>query len=324
MTSSPTPAVLPDARALIADVFRSWDMKRQADAYEAGSYDETLPMQALVARLSPPASDVAVPAGEIVALDDFAYDELWQAIADATRIDGGIIAISVVKFRESIRRLAAADHKVASDTGAGLRGALVKAREALAIYADPTGYTDNNGEQLTPDEAVHPGLLAASTLSEIDAALAIPTDATDGATGGGEVERKLPEPVHAMESLHRRVGFDVPTVITNRHLAAFQNGQPVDGATDEPKLLSSATTPGGDLLEQADTYRQALEEIAAAPDAYSVSIFREPDWQKAHDLLAAGGMTLDAISASNMRFVAERLAAVAEAALKPAGDGGEA
>lgn len=55
--ASDAAAILPVARKLIADVFRSWDMKRQADAYEAGSYDETLPMQALVARLSLPASD---------------------------------------------------------------------------------------------------------------------------------------------------------------------------------------------------------------------------------------------------------------------------
>jgi hypothetical protein len=40
-----------------------------------------------------------------IALDDFAYDELWQAIADATRIEGGFIAISVLKFREAIRAL---------------------------------------------------------------------------------------------------------------------------------------------------------------------------------------------------------------------------
>ncbi len=38
-------------------------------------------------------------------LEDYSYDELWQAIADATRVEAGMVAISVVKFRAAIRRL---------------------------------------------------------------------------------------------------------------------------------------------------------------------------------------------------------------------------
>lgn len=44
----------------------------------------------------------SAPAGDGVE-DEYTYDELWQAIADATRIEGGVIAISVRTFRESIR-----------------------------------------------------------------------------------------------------------------------------------------------------------------------------------------------------------------------------
>jgi hypothetical protein len=46
-----------------------------------------------------------------------------------------------------------------------------------------------------------------------------------------------------------------------------------------------------------------LARIEAWCDAYPVKVFREPDWKKAADLLKSGGMTLDAISASNMRHV---------------------
>ena len=38
-------------------------------------------------------------------------------------------------------------------------------------------------------------------------------------------------------------------------------------------------------------------------DAYPLDIFPEPDFKKAHEVLKANGITLDAISASNMRHV---------------------
>lgn len=53
-----------------------------------------------------------------------------------------------------------------------LRGLLDVALDALDSYADPTGYTDNNGEQLAPDEVVHQGLLAKETAANLRAALA--------------------------------------------------------------------------------------------------------------------------------------------------------
>jgi len=49
---------------------------------------------------------------------------------------------------------------------------LGKALAALDNYADPTGYTDGNGEQLDANAEVHEGLLAKSVAAEIRAALA--------------------------------------------------------------------------------------------------------------------------------------------------------
>ena len=49
-------------------------------------------------------------------------------------------------------------------------------------------------------------------------------------------------------------------------------------------------------------------------DEYDV--FPEPDFAKAHELLQAGGMTLDAISASNMRHVISGVREIVEEGLK--------
>lgn len=64
--------------------------------------------------------------------------------------------------------------------------------------------------------------------------------------------------------------------------------------------------------------REALEAIATWSDAYPLDVFPEPDFEKAHKLLQAGGMTLDAISASNMRHVVEEVGKIAKKALENA------
>ncbi len=72
-------------------------------------------------------------------------------------------------------------------------------------------------------------------------------------------------------------------------------------------------SPDADLVE---TYEDALHRIEAWSRAYPLSVFPEPDFKKAHDLLQAGGMTLDAISASNMRHVVEGVGKIAREALR--------
>jgi hypothetical protein len=63
-------------------------------------------------------------------------------------------------------------------------------------------------------------------------------------------------------------------------------------------------------------YREALEQIVAWSEAYPLSVFPEPDFKRAGDLLRAGGMTLDAISASNMRHVVTEVGKIARQALR--------
>ena len=65
----------------------------------------------------------------------------------------------------------------------------------------------------------------------------------------------------------------------------------------------------------------ALERIDDWSKAYPLTVFPEPDFKKARALLEAGGMTIDAISASNMRHVVEGVGKIARAALKKGSDG---
>lgn len=51
------------------------------------------------------------------------------------------------------------------------------------------------------------------------------------------------------------------------------------------------------------TDEEKLASIRTWCDAYPLAVFPEPDLKKARELLEAGGMTLDAVSASSMRHV---------------------
>ncbi len=77
-----------------------------------------------------------------------------------------------------------------------------------------------------------------------------------------------------------------------------------------------------DLSTTAEIARlgDALREIIAVRDAYPADVFREPDWEKVNQVLSNAGIMLDSISGSNMRHVAERVAAIARQALTPAPD----
>ena len=88
-------------------------------------------------------------------------------------------------------------------------------------------------------------------------------------------------------------------------------GQFVEGICETleriPKLEAS--------LEQMQTVVEAMERIVQWSKAYPLDVFPEPNFKKAHKLLKAGGMTLDAISASNMRHVVEGVGKIAKESL---------
>lgn len=71
-----------------------------------------------------------------------------------------------------------------------------------------------------------------------------------------------------------------------------------------------------ELREALEKAHEALFKIKQWSEAYPISVFPEPDFKKAAELLNAGGMTLDAISASNMRYVVKGVGEIARAALE--------
>jgi len=72
----------------------------------------------------------------------------------------------------------------------------------------------------------------------------------------------------------------------------------------------------GNSEEALERYEEALEHIVQWSEAYPLDIFPEPDFKKAAELLKAGGITLDAISASCMRHVVGGVGKIAREALQ--------
>lgn len=60
----------------------------------------------------------------------------------------------------------------------------------------------------------------------------------------------------------------------------------------------------------------ALTEIENWTKAYPLEVFPEPDFERARQLLEAGGITLDAVSASNMRHVINGVKGIVDTAMK--------
>jgi hypothetical protein len=225
----------------------------------------------------------------------------------------------------------AAAPKVASDTGAGERFT-----QPLVSRDGDTVYVSFDA----PDDEIQPFILdiehATAFRDQLVAALATPTDATDRATGGGEVAIK---PLHWHEpspsvsypnwtarNFHTQfeARIDTSKALKWGKFPLSINGNMVDVKFDTVEqakayaqaeyetrmrqLLSDvlATTPGGDLLQQAA--REEAGEALAAAD-YLISLY-ERLWK--------GGVVRDLAEAIGSYDTLKRRA------LKPAGDGGEA
>jgi hypothetical protein len=71
-----------------------------------------------------------------------------------------------------------------------------------------------------------------------------------------------------------------------------------------------------DPQDRIDDLEEALHHIVQWSEAYPLTIFPEPDLKRARELLEAGGITLDSISAHCMRHVVEGVGKIAREALK--------
>lgn len=64
------------------------------------------------------------------------------------------------------------------------------------------------------------------------------------------------------------------------------------------------------LADAALVAEEAIEQIDQWAQAYPLSVFPEPDLKKARELLEAGGITLDSVSAYAMRHVITKVAEI--------------
>lgn len=75
--------------------------------------------------------------------------------------------------------------------------------------------------------------------------------------------------------------------------------------------------PLEDALEsRVDFLEDKIQEIVDWADAYPLAIFPEPDFKKARVALESAGISLDQVSASNMRHVVTGVGNIAREALK--------
>ena len=78
---------------------------------------------------------------------------------------------------------------------------------------------------------------------------------------------------------------------------------------------SAIMQEGARLHAENERLREELESFVRWAQAYPIDVFSEPDLKRAHELLLAGGMALDAVSASIMRRVVGDIGERARAAL---------
>lgn len=89
--------------------------------------------------------------------------------------------------------------------------------------------------------------------------------------------------------------------------AVISAKQFIDEQNDEPAVLPTLANEG--------VVEDFLHELDGWESAYPLSAFPEPDFKLAAALLKAGGISLGAVSASNMRHVVSQIAPKARSAL---------
>jgi len=72
--------------------------------------------------------------------------------------------------------------------------------------------------------------------------------------------------------------------------------------------------------KEREHYDDLFAHIKGWCEAYPISVFPEPDFKKANEVLKANGMTLDAVSASNMKYVITQVQKMIDAAIRARGE----
>ena len=91
----------------------------------------------------------------------------------------------------------------------------------------------------------------------------------------------------------------------------------------DPRCLERDLMQACDIIDAKDAEIERLTDLfyrlRTWQQAYPLEVFPKPDLKKAHNVLRAAGMTLDAISADAMRHVLDGIRDIVEQALKPDG-----
>lgn len=85
----------------------------------------------------------------------------------------------------------------------------------------------------------------------------------------------------------------------------------IAAATDHPAIAGDAEDAA-----RLDRMESALDQIQAWASAYPIGMFPEPDWAASAKVLNDAGLSLDAISAANMRHVITRVQEIADNAMR--------
>jgi uncharacterized protein YfdQ (DUF2303 family) len=102
----------------------------------------------------------------------------------------------------------------------------------------------------------------------------------------------------------------------DRTIMRLTDGQLRTFAVSADYPLQDAATELLALRKRVRKLEEALEDFVKWSGSYPTEIFVEPDFEKAHALLQAGGMTLDAISASVLRIATKEMGKRARAVLE--------
>lgn len=105
--------------------------------------------------------------------------------------------------------------------------------------------------------------------------------------------------------------------VDERTARRYRRGETLIPGPVQVALERLARWKGAVADQFTERHKAALEELARWCDAYPVEVFPEPDFQRAHEVLTAAQISLDAISASTMRHVLRGVKKIVEEALEP-------
>lgn len=81
------------------------------------------------------------------------------------------------------------------------------------------------------------------------------------------------------------------------------------------ELMTVAADRIAELERENERHETALQRIKQWADAYPLDVFPEPDFKKVNEVLKAAGLSLDQVSASNMRHVVKGVGDIASQSL---------